>query len=1131
MRQFFWGALGCVVLGFLLAVAPASGDGEGTTGVSEEAYADLMINEVLDVQDLAEGAEIQRRFFNRITPPNFSWLQPMFPSVAPFDAEYFDETFLEGLLGEDANSVAVYPLSLVLDSETRETLIYNAEGELVVSIPSDGVSRTWPEDSDPTRIVLQLDLLPVEDVEQYLYTEDRIEETLASAARGSKKPSKTSDLVMRSVVGTADFGILDFTRLTNGNFRLTVTNGTDVAEVFSYTVEHILTVTTNELVDTNGVTNIVTNVLWSPVSQPFNGLESEWECQTTNLVLTNGVGVWEDSSISSNDRVRFYGVAERADSDWDGLSDGEELFVYHTCPTNRDTDADGWSDAEELTEETDPLDRFSATRLAKGVVINEVLYNPDGNDDDKEWIELYSASQSPVELSGFSIQVASNDFYDAFEFPTNSWIQPGHCLLIGGASVSNCDHTASFDMPNCFTNEPTGAVRLVAEVSTNTVVADTLMYGGDPSVFNGNELDTTGWLSTNVPWASASNSVVRWFAGLDSDRRQDWTWSTTPTPTSSTNSLDSDGGGLTDQQELTGSENLFREPTNPHNSDSDGDGLGDYEECLTYDTDPNTWATDGDLFPWSPTNNYAVSNWWGSDSYEVANGWDPLVYDENTNGIPDSWEMAFPGTNLYADADGDGISNYDELMQNSNPYDDESVAPQPYVAVYASSKPGWINNGLIDVGLNGWVKIYFSGLKTNTCLGVWVKECSTQEEFKVEWFDATLNGSVWLDGDREVVTSASAEAYSHPYLLIQDLGWHPDYTATLGGEYTNSILNVELSIADPDDSGWPDLEEKQVILSDKDTRVKIKITPQLSSIQTIFGALGTALTIKTSGTDPNGQDFTMTSQNTTLTQAVDYSELRVALTRNQLISLGVLPSQESDAVTEKAWYDTGFDTTVSAPNLLDGEAFDDGMNLETRGKCTRAIYGGLESSPPNSPQDDSFLQSGGVEIILAEYFSRQSHKRQLMNQADYLYYSGHGYHASASLEAGAPSDLDAYWDKDLDVVVIAGCSVLDINDYNNNFTNPVEHVRSPGEDWEPLGPGYFLGYNYEAPTDLQNSDSIITDWCNNRESDGNIEAWGDANFNSNGRHACAIEAGEDYYYFNKVAPLIYIWTSVQKADW
>ena len=734
--RFAWG----LCLGVALGISLSARAEEKPKGVDEETYADLMANEVLDLQDLADGAEIQRRMFNHMTPSGFSWLQPMFPPVAPFDAGYFDEAFLDGLLGEDTNSVAVYPLSLVLDPKTRDTLIYNADGELIASVPSDGITRTWPEDADPARVTLKIDLLPTEDAEPYLYVEDRVAE--ATTSKTAKSPKAGGVVMMNMMVGSTNFGILSFQRLTNGNMQLTVTNGMDVAEVYSYTVWHTPTVTTNEWVDEYGVTNIGTNTLWTPVSPTFNGLESDWECQETNLVLAAGVGVWEDSTITSNARVRFYGVAKKADADHDGLTDGAELFVYHTSPSNADTDGDGWNDGEEISAETDPLDRFSATRLAKGVIINEVLYNPDGADAEKEWVELYSASRYPVELSGFSIQVASNDFFDALVFPTNSWIQPGHCLLIGGTSVSSRDHTASLIMPNCFTNEPTGAVRLVAVMPTNTLVADTLMYGGNPSVFNANGLDTTGWLSTNAPWASSSNSVVRWFAGLDSDRRQDWTWATTPTPTSSTNTLDSDGDGLTDQQELTGSENPYDEPTNQHSADSDGDGLGDYVECETHGTDPNTWATDGDLFPWPPTNNFAVSNWWGSDSYELANGWDPLIYDENTNGIPDSWEMAFPGTNLYADADGDGISNYDELGQNSDPFSTNSVSPEPYVVVYQSSKPGWVNNGLVDVGLNGWVKIYFSGLKTNTCLGVWVKECSTQEEFKVEWFDATLNNSI-----------------------------------------------------------------------------------------------------------------------------------------------------------------------------------------------------------------------------------------------------------------------------------------------------------------------------------------------------------------------------------------------------
>ena len=770
----------------LAALASDSARIEKPAAVDAEQYADFIENEVFDIQDLAEGAEVQRRMFNRITPQGISWVQPMFPPVVPFDAENFDEKFLDELLGEDKNSVAIYPLSLALDPKTRETLVFNAEGKLIATIPADRIFREWPEDADPARVTLKLDLLPAEDVEPYLYTESRIadySETLAT------KATKSSGMVLRSL-GASEFGIAGIQRLTNGSMRITVTNGTDTAEVYSYTVWHTSTITTNEWVDEYGVTNIGTNTLWTPVSPPFNGIESEWECLTTNLALSGGIGVYEDANISSNARVRFYAVANRLDSDGDGLSDGAEIFIHRTDPGNPDTDGDGWSDTEELAEETDPLDRFSATKLARGVVLNEVLYDASGTDLGKEWVELYSAGRYPVDVGGFVVQVADTAYSNAYVFPSNTWIDPGRFLLLGGSLVTNRDLEVDFIMPNRFTNDATAAVRLAAEVGTNTFVADCLMYGGNAANFNPYGLDTTGWISTNARSAGAGNSLYRLFAGHDTDQVLDWYWKSGPVPNSSSDIPDSDGDGITDQEELTGSQNPFGEPTDRHNADSDGDGLSDYFECFTSETNPNTWATDGDIFPWPPPSG-AVSNWWGSDSYENANGWDPLVFDENTNGIPDSWEMAFPGTNLYADADGDEISNYDELMQNSNPYDNESVAPQPYVIVYETTRPGWVNGDPAnDIGLLGSVKVRFTGVKTNQSVCVWIKEGNVAEEFGAEWFDAEPSGSTSLSS-QELLTGASIS--NNSYLLITDTGLHPEYTGYLGGEYDIQIVEIKIT--------------------------------------------------------------------------------------------------------------------------------------------------------------------------------------------------------------------------------------------------------------------------------------------------------------------------------------------------
>lgn len=338
----------------LAALASDSAQIEKPAAVDTEQYADFIETEVFDIQDLAEGAETQRRMFNRITPQGISWVQPMFPPVVPFDAENFDNKFLDELLGEDKNSVAIYPLSLALDPKTRETFIYNAEGKLIAVVPPGRNPRHWPQDADPTRVTLRLDLLPAEDVEQYLYTEGRITDSLATVASRSLKGPRKSSAAMRSLTSN-EFGVCNIQHLTNGSFRLTMTNGGAAAEVFAYTVAYTSCVVITNGVDLNGETNEYTNTLWYPISPPFNGVESDWECLATNVGLTNGVGVWDNANVSSNARVRFYAATKRWDNDGDGLTDGTELLLHRTDDQDPDTDDDGMGDGGEVGMNFDPL--------------------------------------------------------------------------------------------------------------------------------------------------------------------------------------------------------------------------------------------------------------------------------------------------------------------------------------------------------------------------------------------------------------------------------------------------------------------------------------------------------------------------------------------------------------------------------------------------------------------------------------------------------------------------------------------------------------------------------------------------------------------------------------------------------
>ena len=671
----------------LAALASDSARIEKPAAVDAEQYADFIENEVFDIQDLAEGAEIQRRMFNRITPQGISWVQPMFPPVVPFDAENFDEKFLDELLGEDKNSVAIYPLSLALDPKTRETLVFNADGKLIAIIPADRISREWPEDADPARVTLQLDLLPAEDVEPYLYTESRIAdyaETLAA------KTTKSGGMVLRSL-GASEFGIAGVQRLTNGSMRITVTNGTDTAEVFSYTVWHTSTITTNEWVD-EGVTNITTNTLWTPVSPPFNGIESEWECLTTNLALSGGVGVYEDANIASNARVRFYAVANRLDTDNDGLTDGAEIFIHRTDLGLADTDLDGHSDGREIALETDPLNGSDYF----GIVINAALPIHNAPANPGEWVELFNAGPSPKSLAGFRLQTAKPaGWTNVFTFPAGVTLDSGDFLVVG----TNGDYQAALGMPNSSSNPPAMfGIRLVVP-SPASFVADALLYG----VTNEYNLSMDGFgaeMPILRPW---TNWVVRrtWI-GYDTDHAGDWKNmpATSWLPHTQGDYLDLDGDGLSNSNEMAGGIFPIEGGTQIDEPDSDFDGVSDADEA-TLGTDANNVDTDGDAFPWDTS---APPR--GNDADELSSGTDPLDYDSDNDGVPDGWEL-WGGLNPLStdsdnnampdgdeDTDGDGIPNAVEVGNFTNPFDADDVDPRPYIWL----KNGQIVDGTIDEG-------------------------------------------------------------------------------------------------------------------------------------------------------------------------------------------------------------------------------------------------------------------------------------------------------------------------------------------------------------------------------------------------------------------------------------------------
>jgi hypothetical protein len=93
------------------------------------------------------------------------------------------------------------------------------------------------------------------------------------------------------------------------------------------------------------------------------------------------------------------------------------------------------------------------------VLISEVLYNPDGDDNGKEWIEIYNPTSQPVDLSGWMIGDALTvGQYGAgrYRFPNGTILQPYRLLTIAQlARMVDFRPDFEFVFPDPSLNDPT----------------------------------------------------------------------------------------------------------------------------------------------------------------------------------------------------------------------------------------------------------------------------------------------------------------------------------------------------------------------------------------------------------------------------------------------------------------------------------------------------------------------------------------------------------------------------------------------------------------------------------------------------------------------------------------------------
>lgn len=624
---------------------------------------------------------------------------------------------------------------------------------------------------------------------------------------------------------------------------------------------------------------------------------------------------------------------------------------------------------------------------------------------------------------------------------------------------------------------------------------------------------------------------------------------------------DIDHDGLTNLEEQSAG-------SNPRNPDTDGDWLSDTQE-VGLGTNPALADTDGDGlldgFECTINSNPLQPD---SDSDGMNDGWE---YQHRNAGFDPSVDNAVdanPDNDFGADPDGDSLTNGQECEWNTNPSgmdEDEDGVADGYdtdgdgvndgaeVGQYSDPRDGG------DEGVaNSRVPVpFYFGDPSSSC-----SEKYRLEILPVSGIDDTPSAFSWLNANYGQCESRTAmlkpgwtyevrqkwascryplDGISYPnYDYTLSLGqnvpqnvalddpdslFRTDYygSAYYGASHfpvLDAVANLSVykvtgvTICKPNDSSWAELEESRVVLDDEEMRIKIVVAPQLNSLAQCRQLFGDSLTVKTAETCPMGVSMPI-NEDAVITNLFGRSEIRITKTCQQLRVLGVLPSADEDGINEMAWLDMANPSSGSGQSLMDSEAFA-GISYEDRGRASRESSLTLASTPPHSVPSESYFKAAGREIITVSYDGVGSAKRQIMNQADYFYYSGHGYHSITNLQGNfTPAMARAYWNRDLDVAVIAACSILDINDYNGNYSGTA-HTVSPGKAWEQTGPAILLGYNHVAPGDAGGApERIMQFWVANRSSLGDVDAWMAANASNNAWNACAIVKDQKYFYFTR----------------
>jgi hypothetical protein len=361
------------------------------------------------------------------------------------------------------------------------------------------------------------------------------------------------------------------------------------------------------------------------------------------------------------------------------------------------------------------------------IKINELLVNPSGTDSGREWVELYNAGSTAVDLSSWSIEWGTSSFSSSASLD-GSALEPGEYLLIGGSEVAAAHVVASLNLGNA--GSSADGVRLVDCMGQP---ADTVIYGSS----NPDEwLDDTGAVS--VSWAERpgdDESMARGSDGLDTDQcGVDFLVEESPTPgAANAEDISGDSGTVEPGSCETAGLKINELMANPDGSDDGSEWLELYNptaEAVSLDG----WELESGTSSYSSTSLIGEGVWVPAGGFVVLGGSSATEVDTvidlylgNASSGADAVRLldcdgAVIDTVLYGSANPEDWADDDGLVAvsiGSNPSEGSSLgrtedgldtnqcgddfavlSPSPGVSNSGGGEPGGCETGSLSIKIN-----------------------------------------------------------------------------------------------------------------------------------------------------------------------------------------------------------------------------------------------------------------------------------------------------------------------------------------------------------------------------------------------------------------------------------------------